>query len=531
MNEHFDVAVIGSGYAGSLTAMIARRVGLSVVLFERGHHPRVVVGESSTPLSNLLLEELTERYDLPNLRSLSKWGSWRANHPEIACGLKRGFSFFHLAPGQDGPVARDQQLLVAASPHNRIADTHWYRADFDEYFVHEAERAGVDYFDETELREFSTDGRTAQLAGVRGGQEVNFSARLVVDATGPHGFLHRTMKLGARPLPDFPATQGLYGHFTGVHRLDASRALVLDGDPPYPIDDAAVHHIFHGGWVWVLRFSNGVASAGVAATDALAEELNLAEGAPAWRRLLERFPVMRDQFVDAAPVQPFRHIPRLSFRSAQVTGSNWALLPSAAGFVDPLLSTGFPMTLLGISRLGEIFEHHWGSEDFAAQLASYGAQADADLLAAARLLGALYASFDHFPLFTALSLLYFAAVSYAETARRLGKPELASSYLLRDHPQFGPASARLFKRAHTVRGDSEAAALIEDIYRVIEPVDVAGLSNRARRNWFPVEAADLFASAGKVHAGRDEIMAMLNRCGFAAADMPALAQSGSALPR
>lgn len=514
MSGRFDVAVVGSGFAGSLTAMIARRVGLSAVLIERGHHPRVVVGESSTPLSNLLLEELTERYDLPNLRSLSKWGSWRASHPEIACGLKRGFSFLKLSPGQDGPVTRDRQLLVAASPHNRIADTHWYRADFDEYFVHEAERAGVEYFDETELREFSTDGRVAQMVGVRGGHEMNFSARFVVDATGPHGFLHRALKLGTRPLPDFPATQGLYCHFTGVRRLDESGALVLDGDPPYPIDDAAVHHIFDGGWVWVLRFSNGVASAGLAATDALADELKLTEGAAAWRRLLDRFPVMRDQFAGAEPVQPFRHIPRLSFRSAVINGPNWALLPSAAGFVDPLLSTGFPMTLLGISRLGEIFERYWGREDFAAQLANYAAQADADLLAAARLLGALYASFDNFPLFTALSLLYFAAVSYTETARRLGKPELASSYLLRGHPQFGPESAHVFARAHTARGESEVAALIEDIYRVIEPIDVAGLSNRARRNWFPVEAEDLFANAGKVHAGRDEIKKMFDRCGF-----------------
>jgi len=30
-----------------------------------------------------------------------------------------------------------------------------------------------------------------------------------------------------------------------------------------------------------------------------------------------------------------------------------------------------------------------------------------------------------FPLFTSLSLLYFAAASFTETARRLGRPELA----------------------------------------------------------------------------------------------------------
>ena len=75
--------------------MIARRLGRSVVLIEKGTHPRVVIGESSTPLSNLLLEELTTRYGLPDLRPLGKWGSWQRAYPDIACGLKRGFTFHH----------------------------------------------------------------------------------------------------------------------------------------------------------------------------------------------------------------------------------------------------------------------------------------------------------------------------------------------------------------------------------------------------------------------------------------------------
>ena len=87
----YDIAVIGSGFAGSLFAMIARRLGHSVVLLERGRHPRIVIGESSTPLANLLLEELASRYDLPAVRPLSKWGPWQERYPHLPCGLKRGF--------------------------------------------------------------------------------------------------------------------------------------------------------------------------------------------------------------------------------------------------------------------------------------------------------------------------------------------------------------------------------------------------------------------------------------------------------
>jgi len=70
----YDIAIAGSGFAGSLLAMIARQFGRSVVLIEKGTHPRVVIGESSTPLSNLLLDELAVRYDLPSVRPLTKWG-------------------------------------------------------------------------------------------------------------------------------------------------------------------------------------------------------------------------------------------------------------------------------------------------------------------------------------------------------------------------------------------------------------------------------------------------------------------------
>jgi len=70
MSRNFDIAIIGSGFAGPLLGIIARRLGRSVVLLERGRHPRFAIGESSTPLTNLLLEELAHRYALPRLLPL-----------------------------------------------------------------------------------------------------------------------------------------------------------------------------------------------------------------------------------------------------------------------------------------------------------------------------------------------------------------------------------------------------------------------------------------------------------------------------
>jgi FADH2 O2-dependent halogenase len=497
--------------------MIARRLGRSVVLIERGTHPRVVIGESSTPLSNLLLEELTERYDLPALRPLAKWGSWQSAFPDVACGLKRGFTFHHHRLGsQPAPdPARQDQLLVAASPRDEIADTHWYRADFDHLLVKEAQKLGVDYLDRVALRGITGIDGEPTLEGTRDGQELTLRAKFIVDATGPRGFLHRAQQQEERALPGFPATQALYSHFTGVARLADTPFHRADDMPPYPIDDAAVHHVFDGGWIWVLRFNNGVTSAGVAATDQIAAELRFANGEDAWQRLLQRIPALQAQFVDAKAVQPFTHMPRLSFRAAALAGPGWAMLPSAAGFVDPLLSTGFALTLLGVERLAAILEQEWGADTFEAGLQSYAARTDRELIATARLIAALYATMNNFPVFAALSLLYFAAASYSEAARRLRKPHLASSFLLCDHPVFGPACARLLDRAQQPMTAAESAQLVSDILSTIEPVNVAGLGRPSRRNWYPVEASDLLESAHKLSATPDEVQAVLARCGFA----------------
>jgi len=67
-----DVAVIGSGFSGSLAALALRQRGQRVALLERARHPRFAIGESTTPLTNLLLEEFADRYDLPQIRAFSK---------------------------------------------------------------------------------------------------------------------------------------------------------------------------------------------------------------------------------------------------------------------------------------------------------------------------------------------------------------------------------------------------------------------------------------------------------------------------
>lgn len=516
MSEAFDVAVVGSGFAGSLLALVARRAGRSVVLLEKGAHPRFAIGESSSPLANLLLEEIAARWSLPRLLPLTTWGAWRRAYPELAVGLKRGFTFYAHEPGRRfaGAADRSDQLLVAASPNDEVADTHWYRPEFDHFLLKEAEAAGVRYLDRVALRGAARKDGGWEILLEREDGPLSIRAAFLVDGSGRDGALTETLGAGDAPPAGLPSTESLFTHFTNVARLDSMPGFASASPPPYPVDDAAVHHVFPGGWIWVLRFSNGITSAGVAAETSLAHELRLERGEEAWRELLARFPSVEAQFAGARPALPFVHAPRLGFRRARAAGEGWALLPSAAAFADPLLSTGFPLALLGIQRLGDALERDWGTPRFGARLEEYGEATLAEADAAARLVGALYAAFDDFPLFAELTKLYFAAASFSEAARRLGRPHLADSFLLSKNPSYGPALRRICAAAREPRTPAGRTRLVEGITRAVEPFDVAGLHDASRRNWFPVDAADLRAGASKLEAGPAEIERLLAASGF-----------------
>jgi len=491
-------------------ALALRSRGKRVVLVERGRHPRFVIGESSTPLANLLIEELADTYDLPRIRVFSKWGTWRRSRPDVGGGLKRGFTFLFHRPGEafaDGE-RHGRQLMVAASPHDEIGDTHWYRPDFDQNLVREAEAAGAIYLDETAIDRVSFTGGRATLDGTRHGESVHIDASFLVDASGPRGFLARALNLDAPPPRWLPPTQAIYTHFEGVTRWDTLRPTA---GTPYPADDAAVHHVFPGGWIWVLRFANGITSAGAALAQPHSGSVRLqADLAMSWDRLLDTLPSVREQFADARVVAPWFHSPQLAFRTTRVCGPNWALLPSAAGVIDPLLSTGFPLTLLGIHRLLKILD---GVPSEAA-LREYERITLAELDATEMLIAALYNAMSDVPLFKRLTLLYFAAASFSEAARRLNRPELAPGFLLHAHPGFGPDLHTCCAIALASSKGRARDELLKMIDRAIEPFDIAGLLDRSRRDWYPALAEDLLASASKLQATTGEVEVLLERCGF-----------------
>jgi FADH2 O2-dependent halogenase len=511
-----ELAIVGSGFAGSILAMIARRLGYRVMLFERGRHPRFAIGESASPLAGVLIEQLADRYDLPRLRPLSAFGTWQRTYPDVVCGMKRGFTYFKHQIDRQYRAASDRsnQLLVAASPNDELSDTHWLRADVDHFLVREAIALGVDYLDEVtfDAVEWHSDD-SATLAGTRRGATLRVRADFVVDASGPRGFFSRALGLDDRGFDAYPKTQALYSHFVDVARCDQMSHFVAAGTPPYPVDDAALHHVFDGGWMWVLRFGNGVTSAGIAVTDWSAADLRLSDGEPAWQRFLARYPSIAAQFADATAIREFTWMPRVAYRASRAAANRWAMLPSAAAFIDPLFSTGIPLTLLGIERLAEILRRGGATND---ALLRYSDVTLAEADHTARFIAGCYAAFPRFDVFTAYSMFYFAAASFSEMQRRLTWPAEAAS---RRRPPPEHASAGFLRAADHVFASAlrelsptvctPGIDYLDRIANATESINIAGLCERARQNWYPVDFDDTIRGAAKLRLTPEEVRAGL----------------------
>lgn len=518
----FDLAIIGSGFGGSLLALIARRLDLRVLLIERGRHPRFAIGESTSPLANLVLEQLCREYDLPAIVPLSSYGAWQATYPEIGCGLKRGFTFYHHEAGQPFVAQPDHtnELLVAASPSDRVADMHWLRADVDHFLARQAVAAGVEFVENTQVErvDFPLDGVVIQAR--TGERSWSARATFLVDASGPHGLLAKVLNLANEPWPFLPPTQALYSHFEGLPPLELSES--GSGALPFPPERAAVHHVFDGGWVWSLRFDNGITSVGVAARPRLAEELALSSGEQGWQNLLDRFPGL-EFFRSASAVRQFDTISAMPYRVREMVGPQWALLPSAAAFVDPFLSTGIPLTLIGIQRLAEavrsaIVGRRVEPSRLAEGLSSYARKTLAEVDAVARLVSGCYSAFAHFELLSSFLMYYFAASSYAEIACRLGRNDKPGLFLRADDPVFQrhlAESCRTLQQWDTGGGlgrrtpsTAEMTTFRDRVIGNICRINVAGLLDPGRKNWYPVDLQDLVRAVG-CYDMRSQEMALL----------------------
>lgn len=499
-----DVLILGSGFGGSLTALLAQRLGLQPALWDRAHHPRFAIGESTTPLANLVLEGLAERYRLPRLLPLTNYASWRATYPQVMRGLKRGFSYFAHQQGEPFRPRADHQneLLVAASESEADADTHWLRADFDHFLAREAVAAGIPVWEDAHVQTITHHTTGWRVEGVWQGEPLRVDARFLVDATGEGNCLVSVLGLTNALSTLRTHSRAVYAHFAGVTPWQEIYDSLggRSGDHPFPCDAAALHHVFDGGWMYQLRFDNGLTSAGFCLDPRCFPEPADRSPSQEFADLLNRLPSVAEQFTSAQPVSHGGQIVRsrrLQRRFRPAAGADWALLPHAAGFIDPLHSTGIAQTLFGIERLVLAWERHWNRPSLSAAMAEYDRRFQAELEYVDLLVAGSYSGFRDFPRMVALTMFYFAAATWSERLRR------EVLHRLRDDERslaFGPSAAlpsylcaeEVSLRAALEECVSAVSAahittteLSRRVAEAITPYNDVGLCDPERHNMYP----------------------------------------------
>jgi FADH2 O2-dependent halogenase len=327
------------------------------------------------------------------------------------------------------------------------------------------------------------------LEAARPDGAVSIRAGLLVDATGTGQALAPALGLeSVAPATLRARSRGLYSHFTGVAHwqdvLQAEGGPAATADHPFPCDAAALHQIIDHGWMWVLRFENGITSAGFS-LDPDRHPLRPDESPEAeWRRLLHTYPSLARQFAHAEPVRPFVRTGRLQRRLTRAAGPDWALLPHAAGFLDAWLSPGIAQTLFAVNRLGRILADERPGPARTRRLAEYGQTVLRELAWVDEITGTCFACFDRFPVLATAVMLYFTAAIYCEERERRGEAGPDEGFLLADHPEYRALAARLLERARTIPADA-AAEFLADARQALEPYNACGLCDPGRRNMYP----------------------------------------------
>jgi FADH2 O2-dependent halogenase len=494
-----DVAILGSGFAGSLLALVLHRLGIEAVLLDRQAHPRFAIGESSTPLANMALGDISRKYDLARLAPLSRYGTWIATYPHVMRGLKRGFSYFQHVPGCDYVPSADHknELLVAASASDGQSDTHWLRADVDAFFAGEAKADGVPLLERVEIVRLDRSERGWLLEGRHEEQSLEVAARFVIDGSGEGLVLAKALGIANEASTLKTHSRALYAHFAGIRRwreMLAERNAVLE-DHPFNCDRAALHQVLDGAWMWQLRFDNEIVSAGFAIDPRrhpLDESLSPQEE---WDRWMERYPVLREQFAAAEIVAPqggLRRTGRMQRLLAVRAGANWAMLPHTAGFIDPLQSTGIVHSLFGIEKLVRIFEDHRKSDRRVREraLAQYANEIDREVRLIDTFVAGCYVAMPRFDLFSTMCLAYFAATVTCERRRQSGGGPL---FLGADDPRLVEAAGRVVASIAAAKVHPPASAGLEEwrtfVRQTLAPYDPVGLFDPKARNMFRHTAA------------------------------------------
>ncbi len=306
----YDVIIIGGGPGGSTTGSTLALAGKRVLILERELFPRFHVGESLIPYGNDILKKIGVWDKLLQADFMKKWGA------EFVLG---------------DATARIRILFgrYLGKTHEQTFQVE--RSKFDHLLLDHAASLGCEVWQECRVQKAEIQSDHVTITCDHQGKTQKLQARWVVDASGRDAFLGRQLGLEKTDL-GLPKKFATFAHFHHVKR---------NASP----DEGHITIVRLGfGWFWMIPLDAEKTSVGLVQTLDHFKRTGLTPDA-CFEHVVNITPELQDRMGAAKRVNEYAFAGDYTYRHLQNAGERWLLVGDAAGFIDPIFSSGVMLSI------------------------------------------------------------------------------------------------------------------------------------------------------------------------------------------